>query len=160
MKKIDLGQMIAIFANIGVIGGIAFLALEVNQNNRLLRAQAASSMVDARNEIRTLIIGSEEVAEFWARVSSGEVLSKADELRLQANTERALLNWQFQYEQYLEGNLSESQLRIESWRENVRGSGSRPMPQFLEVWQSFQADLTPEFVEFMQDRVIDELGGK
>jgi len=156
MKKIDLGQMIAIFANIGVIGGIAFLALEVNQNNRLLRAQAASSMVDARNEIRTLIIGSEEVAEFWARVSSGEVLSKADELRLQANTERALLNWQFQYEQYLEGNLSESQLRIESWRENVRGSGSRPMPQFLEVWQSFQADLTPEFVEFMQDRVIDE----
>lgn len=156
MRKIDLGQMIAIFANVGVIGGIAFLALEVNQNNRLLRAQAASSMVEARNEIRTLIIGSEEVAEFWARVSSGDALSRADELRLQANTERALLNWQFQYEQFLEGNLSESQLRIESWRENVRGLGSRPMPRFLEVWQSFQADLTPAFVRFMQERVIDE----
>jgi hypothetical protein len=73
-KKIDLGQAINTLANIGVILGIVFLALEINQNNRLLRAQAASSMVDARNEVRTLIVGSGEVAEFWARVASGEPL--------------------------------------------------------------------------------------
>jgi hypothetical protein len=156
MKKIDLGQTMNTLANVGVIIGIAFLALEINQNNRLLRAQAASSMVDARNEIRTLIVGSGEVADFWARVADGAPLSEADELRLRANTERALLNWQFQYEQFLEGNLSESQLRIESWRQNVRGAGSRPMPRFTEVWRGFQDDLTPAFIEFMEDRVINE----
>jgi len=156
MKKIDLGQIVTVLANVGVIVGIAFLALEINQNNRLLRAQAAASMVEARNEIRTLIIGSAEVADFWARVSNGQPPSAADELRLRANTERALLNWQFQYEQYLEGNLSESQLVVESWRKNVRGQGSRPMAQFVEVWESFKDDLTPAFVEFMEDRVINE----
>jgi hypothetical protein len=32
MKKIDVGQAIAILANIGVIAGIAFLALEVRNS--------------------------------------------------------------------------------------------------------------------------------
>jgi hypothetical protein len=31
MKKIDLGQTIAIFANIGVIAGIVFLSVELQQ---------------------------------------------------------------------------------------------------------------------------------
>lgn len=156
MKKIDLGQTITILANVGVIVGLAFLALEINQNNRLLRAQAAKAMVDARNEIRTQVLGSGEAAEFWARAASGEPLSPADELRVRANTERALLNWEFQYEQYLERNLSASQLRVESWRLNVRGEGSRPMLHFTEVWDSFRDDLTPAFVEFMEENVIDE----
>jgi len=34
MKKIDLGQTLSITANVGVIGGIFFLAYELNKNNR------------------------------------------------------------------------------------------------------------------------------
>jgi hypothetical protein len=33
MKKIDLGQTITILANIGVIVGIGFLAIEIQQTN-------------------------------------------------------------------------------------------------------------------------------
>ena len=35
MKKIELGQLIQIVANLGVIAGIVFLAVELRQNNRL-----------------------------------------------------------------------------------------------------------------------------
>ena len=38
MKRIDIGQAIAIAANAGVIVGIAFLAVEVSQNNDQLAA--------------------------------------------------------------------------------------------------------------------------
>ena len=36
MKKIELGQTITILATFGVIVGIAFLAVELAQNNELL----------------------------------------------------------------------------------------------------------------------------
>ena len=39
MKKIDVGQTMTILANLGVIIGIAFLAVEINQNNSQLAAQ-------------------------------------------------------------------------------------------------------------------------
>ena len=39
MKKIDLGQTIGILANIGVVAGTVFLAVELRQNNELLNSQ-------------------------------------------------------------------------------------------------------------------------
>ncbi len=40
MKKIELGQTIAILANVGVIAGILFLAIELRQNNEALGLQS------------------------------------------------------------------------------------------------------------------------
>ena len=40
MKKIDLGQTITILANVGVIAGIVFLAIELRQNNEYMAANA------------------------------------------------------------------------------------------------------------------------
>ena len=44
MKKIDLGQTINSLANIGVIAGIIFLGLELNQNNDILEAQRLAAL--------------------------------------------------------------------------------------------------------------------
>jgi hypothetical protein len=40
----DIEKVIGILANICVIAGIIFLAVELHQNNRLLRAQAPYSL--------------------------------------------------------------------------------------------------------------------
>ena len=40
MKKIDLAQAVTILANVGVIAGIVFLGIELQQNNALLTADA------------------------------------------------------------------------------------------------------------------------
>ena len=45
MTKIDLGRTISILANIGVIAGIVFLGLELQQNNVL---SAGVRRVDGR----------------------------------------------------------------------------------------------------------------
>jgi hypothetical protein len=133
-----------------VIVGIIFLVFEINQNNRLLRAQAAADMVEARNLPRTLIIETPEIADFWLRVESGEPLSATDQRRFRATAERAILNWQFQYEQYLEGNLLESQLPIDGWRRELGGE------RYMEVWMSFKWSLSLAFVEFVEGRVIGQ----
>ncbi len=48
MKKIDLGQTITILANVGVIAGIVFLAVELRQNNTLMAAQARFNQLSAQ----------------------------------------------------------------------------------------------------------------
>jgi hypothetical protein len=42
--KIELGPTVQVLANLGVIAGIAVLALELKQNNELLASQARSNL--------------------------------------------------------------------------------------------------------------------
>ncbi len=44
MKKIDLGQAVTILANVGVIAGIVFLAVELGQNTQAIRLTASQYM--------------------------------------------------------------------------------------------------------------------
>ena len=48
---LEIGQVLTLGANVGVIAGIIFLAMEVRQNNRLLAAQARYSLRAYRNDI-------------------------------------------------------------------------------------------------------------
>ena len=43
MKKVDVGRAVGILANLGVVAGIIFLAIEVGQNNELMRAASRDS---------------------------------------------------------------------------------------------------------------------
>jgi hypothetical protein len=38
--NVDLTQALDLFANLGVLGGIVFPAIEIRQNNKQLRAQS------------------------------------------------------------------------------------------------------------------------
>ena len=44
MKKIDLNQTVQIIANLGVVGGLIFLGLEINQNNLMMKSQTRSDV--------------------------------------------------------------------------------------------------------------------
>jgi len=49
MKRIDLGQTIGILANLGVIAGIVFLAVEIGQNQAALEEQNTLTRISARD---------------------------------------------------------------------------------------------------------------
>lgn len=51
MRKLDLGQTITVLANVGVIVGIIFLVLELQQNNQQLELQSYQAWVDANMQI-------------------------------------------------------------------------------------------------------------
>lgn len=74
MKKLDLGQAVTVLANLGVIAGIAFLAIEVQQNNELLAAQARSDLTGRRADFVEMGITSPDLAEIIVKAGSGEPL--------------------------------------------------------------------------------------
>jgi hypothetical protein len=157
MKRINLGRTLRLLANIGVLAGIALLAYELEQNNSLLKAQASHELLRDRLDVRNGIVnGTEAVTAFWVRVSTNAPLTTADELRLTSFVEGVFLRWQYEYGQYVDGNLTEAELPIEAFRATFRGEGFARIRIFPEIWQSFQTQLSPDFVEWMQANVVNQ----
>jgi hypothetical protein len=85
MKKIDLGQTISIVANIGVIAGIVFLAVEIGQNKATLDEQNAINRQSSRDAalenygtFRRLLLENDELYELWTNAMGDDELTPVD----------------------------------------------------------------------------------
>ena len=79
MKKLDLGQTITILANVGVIAGIVFLAIELRQNNRLLVAEAEFNQLQHLQDIGMVLFENPEVADMYTRALDGDELDRVEQ---------------------------------------------------------------------------------
>jgi len=72
MKSLNVGQAITVLANVGVITGIVFLAVEVRQNQATLEEGNAMNQIAIENiaqehfsYFRSLILENDELFEIW-----------------------------------------------------------------------------------------------
>jgi hypothetical protein len=114
MKKIDVTQTITILANIGVIVGIAFLAVEISQSNRLARLQM-------RNDIAQTIVATSLTAGtdpiipgLNLRARDPASLTPEEYWRLTRTTEATWRLRENLYYQYQNGLFDESEFSAES----------------------------------------------
>ncbi len=110
MKINGLNDWLNLAAKIGVIGGLIFLAIEINQNNELLRSETRQSLI--ANGVASLTANLEH-ADVFARLGSWEALSAEDPLRLSFMYSLYMRNREFEYFQYMNGVLDEA-----SWQFN------------------------------------------
>lgn len=155
MQKIDLGQTITILANIGVIAGIVFLAVELRQNNEQLSAQAKFNLHQNKYSITDQVIESSEFANFITRISTNQPHTPEDELRIYHLTIRHLGNWQWEYLESVEGRLDEEDLPLIGWRADFSGGGALGLPPFDSIWEAGKDAYDPRFVRFMEENVIE-----
>lgn len=111
MKKIDLGQTIAIVANLGVIAGIVFLGLELRQNNQLLRADAIMTSIDTRVSRQDIVLSNPSLPDWIAKNRRGEPLSDSEKQVHVSLHSRQLLGWERDYRLFREGIMNEEDLR-------------------------------------------------
>jgi hypothetical protein len=71
MEKIDLGQIIGIAANLGVLAGILLLVYELNQNRVMMQAQTRSAITDTGINIQLAAVGSTAYQQVIAKVQEG-----------------------------------------------------------------------------------------
>ena len=86
MKKIDLGQNISILANLGVIAGIVFLAVEIGQNQRSLDEQNMLTVLSGQESafalmgsFRRLRMENPELDRIWRSGLANEIQNDADQ---------------------------------------------------------------------------------
>ena len=154
MKKIDLGQTITVLANVGVIAGIAFLGFELSQNNDLLAAQARYNLIVQRADMNDNFQDPYLIDALHKLAGGGDVTPAERSAALLA-TVKLVEMWEWQFHEYTAGMLERQQLPIPAWRLWYHGEGELPIP-VGEVWERRKGVASPNFVEFMEENVVNE----
>ena len=151
MKKIDLGQTIAILANLGVVAGIVFLGLELRQNNLYLQEEARNVLFQNRLDAALLGATDPEVARIWNWQETDEPLSELDKRRRGELIHANFLRWQHDYQSVQRGTLD---------LEDVSAVGMRAIwritPGIDEVWEQRKARYSRDFVDWLEENVIGD----
>ncbi len=139
MKKLDFGQTISLLANIGVIAGIVFLGIEIQQNTEMMRSQTRDSVTEKQLMMTSWVVGSPELA--------AAIPKSLDEL---SPSERAMRNfhfagmfrvWENSHYQYRQGVFEEEEFapRRNTWRGVMENKDNQ------ERWSQFRESYSPEF---------------
>ncbi len=159
MKKIDLGQAVTVLANVGVIAGIVFLGMELQQNNELLAAQARYNLIVQRADM-TDTLREPHVLEAMENWAAGKEMGPGQNYGLRVVAVKLLEMWEWQFNEYRAGMLELDQLPVENWRgvysREIFGELGVALP-VKEVWESdISRSLSSEFTEFMEENVVNE----
>ncbi len=153
MKKIDLGQTITILANLGVIAGIVFLGIELQQNNELMAADARFNRLSISTESYTLQATGPEIAAILVKDRNGLALTEVEDLRIQAYWTR-----NFRHLEWTHSELPDVQTWVNGQRRNYVTYGS-----YRRAWEggsggppsAGQDGVNPRFREFMEANVVN-----
>jgi hypothetical protein len=152
MKKFEVGQMIQILTNIGVIVGIVLLGVELRQNNAALDAQARLAREDVRRRALTRRIENPGLVRAWVKGAQGEALTAEEMFLVDLENSVSFIDWMYTFMQVHDGLLEGDAIILEAWREQFR----LPYRRMGESWAGTEHRYTPEFVEFMQKYIIGE----
>ncbi len=155
MNTNKIGEWLTIATNIAVLAGIVALVYEISQNTNQMRAQASYNMLLNRSAARSEVLNNPELAEFWARIERGESLTVADTMRIQASAELAVLKWQWEYGQYVDGNLTLAELPVSVYRAAYHGEYNIRLSGLPGAWLLLKDGLRPDFVAWMESNIIN-----
>lgn len=104
MNSSKINELLTLIANVAVVGGIIFLAIEIRQNNELLRSESRQALIT--NDVASLAANFQN-ADVFAKLVSDSDMSAEDQLRLSFMFALDLRNREFEYFQYINGLLDE-----------------------------------------------------
>lgn len=149
---LEIGQVLTLGANVGVIAGIVFLAMELRQNNRLLAAQARYSLREYRNDIADSLM-LPHVMEATHKWAAGEELTAMERSTGLMAALKLIELWEWQYGEYAAGMLQRSELPVGAWRLWFHGKGPVPVP-VRGIYELRKSVLNVDFVQFFEQNVI------
>jgi hypothetical protein len=155
--EIDAFQIVALIANVGVIAGIVFLALELRQANRIA---IASTEINIRSNLSALnesVYGDESLSRLLAKASEADALFTPEEVVRLESFVRRLLNIYLALETAHFSGLA-PKMTYESIEGDIRGSLStwpalRPM--FRHIADLYPSHDSSHVYETL-DRVLAE----
>ena len=139
---------------LGIIAGIVFLGFELRQNNDFLAAQARYNLrVQRLGALEA--VDSAHVMEALLKYGSGDNATPAEIAISRTLAVRLIGLWDWQYDEYRAGMLERQQLPVGAWRLWYHGQGQYPVP-VEEMWQIRKEIVNPDFVQFMEENVVNE----
>jgi len=113
MKLSNLNEWLSLVANLGVVGGIIFLGLEINQANRIAVNSAESALGAQAAEVNRSILESPDDSNFLKNlVSASEGLQPTDEVKLRMMARQLTNLWSAAESAFENGLISQDLYQI------------------------------------------------
>ena len=153
MKRLDIGQSIAILANLGVIVGIVFLAFEITQNNDLLREQVRSGIVSEVGSLNAALYeNAGGIGSIVFRTRDGEDLTAEEAYRLRRYQAQNLVLWQSAYSSFLDGMIEQEDLLPRATAVMFH----QVIPGMPEMYEEVREYLNPRFAQWMDENIVPQ----
>jgi hypothetical protein len=161
-KKIDLGQLTTLLANIGVLVGIGFLAYELRQNTNAVQSATFQGYSEGTIDWMTHVSGDPELSSLWRRYVTGS--DDLDDVELWRAAQLVRMQWiryQNAFSQRQRGSLNGSDWEV-SAVQICRESGDQPVEGLggtspglaaklrRETWTEHRPYLNQEFIDFVE----------
>ena len=143
---------IGLLANLGVITGLVFLAVELRQNTNMMEAQINQDRTDTALSFQQANYNQEFMPPILVKVENGESLSREEMRRYESYFRGFNRNMDNQLWQYRQGFLGENIPR--SVRFAVQGviGGSR---MSVDLWEQTKQGYTDDYIAFVDEAIAD-----
>ena len=141
MNADSIGKWLSVVGNFGVILGIVFLGLEIQQNTQMIRSQTRDSMTEKQVDWYYFIGNDLDKAEVQNKGSLGGLESGPEYfqfLMMVTSWFTILSNEWYQYEQGLY-EADEFEPRLNRWKRQLRNPG------YQSVWTINEAQFSESF---------------
>ena len=152
MNKLDFAQTVGLLANLGVIAGIVFLAIELQQNNRLMAAQVRAFEIEMSRSYPQDVLQNSDVAAAITKHLNGEELTDIEETQVYFLGFRLLRSWQWELGELQAGMLDEATVNVAGKRDAYRSNATGVQTAFERSRGIFR----PNFVQWMEENVVNE----
>ena len=134
-------KWISIATNFGVIGGILFLAIELQQNNNQLAAQARYAQFEMQSyDFNRVIFENADLASILVKARNQQALSEEEALVLNRFNLQTIRDFEFEFMESQRGLIDSSQISLDRWA-GIFSSN----PNLLNVWETRSAIWQDEF---------------
>lgn len=142
MNAEKISHWVSLIANLGVLVGIIFLIIEINQTNSLMQSEERYNRVLLALAGPDLVVENPHLATALRKRNSGEELSADESQILDAYWTGNFISWQWSWEELDSSDLPVTLFTNSLSKDDVRVS-----------WERQREFLKPGFVKFMEDRL-------
>ena len=147
-----------IFAALGVVASLIYVARQLGQNTAMMRVAASSESVERDHEIVAPILQSQELAEVWMKGEAEfSTLGPAERTWLMFFERRAIVLWHHRFQLRRQHLVPDWSWHEQTWI--IQNIGRRQAVR--EAWRAFRGAYEPAFQEFMDSQfaIADQADG-
>ena len=142
MNKDSLNWWLNLGANVGVLVGLIFLIVELNQTRDMNRGETRNQVASELSQLLRDVGNNPQLADLLVRAENGDPLTPAEEMQYEQRILSMLRYFENVHYQYRHGLYDDGEFATqkEAWRKVYASSAS-----VIPIWCDHRATFSPEF---------------
>jgi len=155
LKKVDVGQTIGILANLGVVAGILFLVVEIQQNTETLQAEMRFNQSERTTDAVEQFVSNPQLVSAYVKFERGDSLSREEDIVLSFYARRVFTSWRWVYGEVQRGTLDETALSDFRRLFHTYPLGTHPL--LAHYWDDYTSGGgRKDFIQWIEENVVNE----